>query len=161
MAGLFTTIHQELDNCFYYDLARLCGVLHCPNPPLQLFISALHKLGYKTSLTHCCKGAFKTDAPSDTIYKILSRWCFDNNITAQKYSSSSPAFVILSKPNDLALDFFKDLAVSKSKKSVFTWFQEMPANWGPKAKAVVKKQDKVANIQDRNEEEPCGKKRRI
>lgn len=71
---LNSPLTQELDVPFYRTPQELARTLKAETPPLDTVWSALLNAGYKVSSTHCCPGAFKTDAPSAFVWDMMKAW---------------------------------------------------------------------------------------
>lgn len=65
---------QELDVPFYRTPQELARTTKTQTPPLDTVWSALKNAGYNVSSTHCCAGAFKTDAPTTIIWDMMKAW---------------------------------------------------------------------------------------
>jgi tRNA (guanine26-N2/guanine27-N2)-dimethyltransferase len=65
---------QELDTPFYRTPQELSSILKTQTPPLDVVWSALKNAGYKVSSSHCCAGAFKTDAPNTIVWDMMKAW---------------------------------------------------------------------------------------
>ena len=65
---------KELDAPFYRTPPELARTLKAETPPLNTVWSALLNAGYKVSSTHCCAGAFKTDAPATFVWDMMKTW---------------------------------------------------------------------------------------
>ncbi|XP_030052796.1 tRNA (guanine(26)-N(2))-dimethyltransferase isoform X2 [Microcaecilia unicolor] len=136
--GVLSMVLEELpDVPLYYTLDNLGRVLHCINPSLLQFRSAILHAGHRVSLSHACKSAIKTDAPPSVIWDIMRSWEKKNPVKKERLSASSPAFHILSTEPRLQACFeVREDANPKSRKQGLKRFQQNPeANWGPKARA--------------------------
>ncbi|KAI5618656.1 tRNA (guanine(26)-N(2))-dimethyltransferase isoform X1 [Silurus asotus] len=136
--GVLSMITEELQDVpLYYVLDQLSSTLHCNTPSMLQFRSAVLNAGYRVSLSHACKNAVKTDAPSAVLWDIMRCWEKKNPVRRERLSETSPAFRILStEPTVQACFDVRDDANPQSRKRHLTRFQENPqANWGPKARA--------------------------
>nr|XP_033791309.1 tRNA (guanine(26)-N(2))-dimethyltransferase-like [Geotrypetes seraphini] len=138
--GVLSMMLEELtDVPLYYTLDNLSSVIHCNTPSLLQMRSAILHAGHRVSLSHACKNAIKTDAPSSLIWDIMRSWEKKNPVKRERLSGSSPAFHILStEPSFQACFDVREDANPKSRQRGLKRFQENPeANWGPKARAKV------------------------
>uniref|UniRef100_UPI00398F86EC tRNA (guanine(26)-N(2))-dimethyltransferase n=1 Tax=Pristiophorus japonicus TaxID=55135 RepID=UPI00398F86EC len=136
--GTLSMVTEELPDCpLYHTMDHLSSVIHCSTPSLLQMRSALLHAGYRVSLSHACKNAVKTDAPSSVIWDVMRSWAKIHPVKREKLSESSPAFRILGKEPVLQACFdIREDANPKSRKQGLKRFQENPeANWGPKARA--------------------------
>uniref|UniRef100_A0A8C5D414 tRNA (guanine(26)-N(2))-dimethyltransferase n=1 Tax=Gouania willdenowi TaxID=441366 RepID=A0A8C5D414_GOUWI len=136
--GMLSVVTEELDDVpLYYTVDSLSSTIHCNTPPLLKFRSALLHAGHRVSISHACKNAIKTDAPSAAIWDIMRCWEKMNPVKREKLSVTSPAFKILSTEPSLEACFTaREDANPQSRKRHLTRFQENPhAFWGPKARA--------------------------
>ncbi|XP_067829075.1 tRNA (guanine(26)-N(2))-dimethyltransferase isoform X2 [Heptranchias perlo] len=136
--GMLSMVTEELPDCpLYHTMDHLSSVIHCSTPSLLQMRSALLHAGYRVSLSHACKNAVKTDAPSSVIWDVMRSWAKIHPVKREKLSESSPAFRILGKDPVLQACFdIREDANPKSRKQGLKRFQENPeANWGPKARA--------------------------
>jgi tRNA G26 N,N-dimethylase Trm1 len=63
-ARIIATINAcmtEIAAPFYYNIATLCGIVKSPCPPRAMVITALRRLGYECSLTHCIRTYYKAN----------------------------------------------------------------------------------------------------
>uniref|UniRef100_A0A8C6VJW5 tRNA (guanine(26)-N(2))-dimethyltransferase n=1 Tax=Naja naja TaxID=35670 RepID=A0A8C6VJW5_NAJNA len=73
--GILSMVMEELpDVPLYYTLDKLSKTIHSNSPSLLQFRSALLHAGYQVSLSHACKNAIKTDAPSSVLWDIMRCW---------------------------------------------------------------------------------------
>uniref|UniRef100_A0A8C2SJM2 tRNA (guanine(26)-N(2))-dimethyltransferase n=1 Tax=Capra hircus TaxID=9925 RepID=A0A8C2SJM2_CAPHI len=73
--GVLSVITEELpDVPLYYTLDQLSSTIHCNTPSLLQLRSALLHAGFRVSLSHACKNAVKTDAPSSALWDIMRCW---------------------------------------------------------------------------------------
>ncbi|XP_067877359.1 tRNA (guanine(26)-N(2))-dimethyltransferase [Heterodontus francisci] len=136
--GMLSMVTEELPDCpLYHTMDHLSSVIHSNTPSLLQMRSALLHAGYRVSLSHACKNAIKTDAPSSVIWDVMRSWEKIHPVKREKLSESSPAFRILGKEPVLQACFdIREDANPKSRKQGLKRFQENPAaNWGPKARA--------------------------
>jgi len=101
---------QELDAPLYRTPQELAKTLGAQTPPLAVVWSALMNAGYKVSSTHCCPGAFKTDAPTSIVWDMMKSWVYSRRYMLRKIKMypvkqekldarpDSPAARILSVP---------------------------------------------------------------
>uniref|UniRef100_A0A8C6VGC4 tRNA (guanine(26)-N(2))-dimethyltransferase n=1 Tax=Naja naja TaxID=35670 RepID=A0A8C6VGC4_NAJNA len=95
--GILSMVMEELpDVPLYYTLDKLSKTIHSNSPSLLQFRSALLHAGYQVSLSHACKNAIKTDAPSSVLWDIMRCWEQLNPVKRERLSESSPAARILS-----------------------------------------------------------------
>ncbi|XP_049495908.1 tRNA (guanine(26)-N(2))-dimethyltransferase isoform X3 [Panthera uncia] len=130
--------HQELpDVPLYYTLDQLSSTIRCSTPSLLQLRSALLHAGFRVSLSHACKNAVKTDAPSSALWDIMRCWEKECPVKRERLSEASPAFRILSVEPRLQANFaVRDDANPSSRQRGLKRFQANPeANWGPRPRA--------------------------
>ncbi|XP_042202653.1 tRNA (guanine(26)-N(2))-dimethyltransferase, partial [Callorhinchus milii] len=65
IVGILSMVMEELPDCpLYYTMDHLSSVIRSNTPSLLQMRSAVLHAGYRVSLSHACKNAIKTDAPS-------------------------------------------------------------------------------------------------
>ncbi|XP_060096657.1 tRNA (guanine(26)-N(2))-dimethyltransferase isoform X1 [Heteronotia binoei] len=136
--GILSMAIEELSDVpLYYTLDNLSKTIHCNSPSLLQFRSALLHAGYRVSLSHACKNAIKTDAPSSVVWDIMRCWEKLNPVKRERLSESCPAACILSVEPKLQASFtVRADANPSSRKQGLKRFQLNPEpNWGPKARA--------------------------
>ncbi|XP_048346927.1 tRNA (guanine(26)-N(2))-dimethyltransferase isoform X1 [Sphaerodactylus townsendi] len=136
--GILSMAIEELrDIPLYYTLDHLSKTIHCNSPSLLQFRSALLHAGYRVSLSHACKNAIKTDAPSSVVWDIMRCWEKLNPVKRERLSENCPAACILSVEPKLQASFtVRADANPNSRKQGLKRFQLNPEpNWGPKARA--------------------------
>uniref|UniRef100_A0AAY4F0I5 tRNA (guanine(26)-N(2))-dimethyltransferase n=1 Tax=Denticeps clupeoides TaxID=299321 RepID=A0AAY4F0I5_9TELE len=136
--GVLSMVTEELQDVpLYYTLDHLSSTVHCNTPSMLQFRSALLHAGHRVSLSHACKNAVKTDAPSRVMWDLVRCWEKINPVKRERLSETSPAFHILSTEPLLQACFdLREDANPQSRRRHLTRFQENPqANWGPKARA--------------------------
>ncbi|KAF5928980.1 hypothetical protein HPG69_018159 [Diceros bicornis minor] len=95
--GVLSVVTEELpDVPLYYTLDQLSSTIHCNTPSLLQLRSALLHAGFRVSLSHACKNAIKTDAPSSALWDIMRCWEKECPVKRERLSETSPAFRILS-----------------------------------------------------------------
>ena len=57
---------------FFYDLHVMSKKLKIDTPKFEVLIKKLKKRGFKTSRTHFCLTALKTDADYNSFYKSIT-----------------------------------------------------------------------------------------
>ncbi|KAL7989287.1 hypothetical protein Chor_011953 [Crotalus horridus] len=136
--GILSMVMEELpDVPLYYTLDKLSKTIHSNSPSLLQFRSALLHAGHQVSLSHACKNAIKTDAPSSVLWDIMRCWEQLNPVKRERLSENSPAAHILSVEPKLQASFtVRADANPKSRKQRLRRFQMNPEPfWGPKARA--------------------------
>uniref|UniRef100_A0A8D2DF84 tRNA (guanine(26)-N(2))-dimethyltransferase n=1 Tax=Sciurus vulgaris TaxID=55149 RepID=A0A8D2DF84_SCIVU len=140
--GVLSVITEELpDVPLYYTLDQLSSTIHCNTPSLlqwaQALGSALLHAGFRVSLSHACKNAVKTDAPSSALWDIMRCWEKECPVKRERLSETSPAFRILSVEPRLQANFtIREDANPSSRQRGLKRFQANPeANWGPRPRA--------------------------
>ncbi|XP_038284355.1 tRNA (guanine(26)-N(2))-dimethyltransferase isoform X1 [Canis lupus familiaris] len=136
--GVLSVITEELpDVPLYYTLDQLSSTIHCSTPSLLQLRSALLHAGFQVSLSHACKNAVKTDAPSSALWDIMRCWEKECPVKRERLSETSPAFRILSVEPRLQANFtIRDDANPSSRQRGLKRFQANPeANWGPRPRA--------------------------
>ncbi|MBV99826.1 tRNA (guanine(26)-N(2))-dimethyltransferase, partial [Eschrichtius robustus] len=116
---------------------QLSSTIHCSTPRLLQLRSALLHAGFRVSLSHACKNAVKTDAPSSALWDIMRCWEKECPVKRERLSETSPAFRILSVEPRLQANFtIRDDANPSSRQRGLKRFQANPeANWGPRPRA--------------------------
>ncbi|XP_065729333.1 tRNA (guanine(26)-N(2))-dimethyltransferase isoform X3 [Phocoena phocoena] len=136
--GVLSVVAEELlDVPLYYTLDQLSSAIHCSTPRLLQLRSALLHAGFRVSLSHACKNAVKTDAPSSALWDIMRCWEKECPVKRERLSETSPAFRILSVEPRLQANFtIRDDANPSSRQRGLKRFQANPeANWGPRPRA--------------------------
>ncbi|XP_054834440.1 tRNA (guanine(26)-N(2))-dimethyltransferase [Eublepharis macularius] len=136
--GILSMATEELSDVpLYYTLDNLSKIIHCNSPSLLQFRSALLHAGYRVSLSHACKNAIKTDAPSSVLWDIMRCWEKLNPVKRERLSERCPAACILSVEPKLQASFtVRADANPSSRKQGLRRFQLNPEpHWGPKARA--------------------------
>ncbi|RHZ86428.1 hypothetical protein Glove_51g7 [Diversispora epigaea] len=153
MLGMLTVISEEIDVPLYYNPAGLCGTIHCINPPLKIFCSALLNKGYRVSMSHASAGSVKTDAPMNVIWDIIRSWIKLHPVTMKNIKENSPARKLLEVEPEFIADFtIHENAEPPSRKIKLVRYQQNPEkNWGPKARANGKR--KIQEVDDNQNEE--------
>ena len=142
MLGMSTLISEEIDAPFYYKLDKISSSVKCSTPSLIDATSALLNAGYKTSGTHCCPNALKTNAPSSVIWDMMRAWSKKTNVNHDKLPEQGPSRKILNAEQVTAIDFSQHPDSNpKSRKVKLVRFEEHKGmNWGPKSRAKKRKQ---------------------
>ncbi|KAG9290032.1 hypothetical protein G9A89_010338 [Geosiphon pyriformis] len=150
MLGMLTVASEEIDSPLFYNLAALSKKLHCTNPPLKMFCSALLNKGYKYSTSHAAAGSVKTDAPPEVVWDIMRSWVVLNPINWKNVPEHSPGRKILTVEASFKADFsFHEDAEPPSKKIKLVRYQINPQpNWGPMARASKKLKSKEEEKND-------------
>ncbi|KAM6218757.1 tRNA (guanine(26)-N(2))-dimethyltransferase [Rhynchocyon petersi] len=136
--GVLSVITEELpDVPLYYTLDQLSSTIHCNTPSLLQLRSALLHAGFRVSLSHACKNAVKTDAPTSALWDIMRCWEKQCPVKRERLSETSPAFRILSVEPSLQANFtIREDANPRSRQRGLKRFQVNPeANWGPRPRA--------------------------
>eukprot|EP01028_Stygiella_incarcerata_P007679 TRINITY_DN32097_c0_g1_i1.p1 TRINITY_DN32097_c0_g1~~TRINITY_DN32097_c0_g1_i1.p1 ORF type:complete len:540 (+),score=133.53 TRINITY_DN32097_c0_g1_i1:103-1722(+) len=147
--GILTTVLEELDTVLFHHLPTMAKVLHCCVPPSDSFRSALFRLGYKVSLTHCSKDGLKTDAGDAVIWDLMKVWAKRDRAAAvegkrvKKGREESPATLVMSHPvttfNEEDVDFsvvVKEAQQMGRKGTGVARFLPNPRErWGPGTRA--------------------------
>jgi tRNA (guanine26-N2/guanine27-N2)-dimethyltransferase len=74
LLGLLRLMVGEIDTFLYYNVPALCSKLGVGCIPLLPLFSALLKLNYRVSLTHCRQNSLKTDAPLEVLNEVIKRY---------------------------------------------------------------------------------------
>ncbi|KAI5758609.1 unnamed protein product [Gulo gulo] len=136
--GVLSVITEELpDVPLYYTLDQLSSTIRCSTPSLLQLRSALLHAGFRVSLSHACKNAVKTDAPSSALWDIMRCWEKECPVKRERLSETSPAFRILGVEPRLQANFtIREDANPSSRQRGLKRFQANPeANWGPRPRA--------------------------
>lgn len=154
--GMLSMITEELpDTPFYYVTDELSSVLRCSAPSASIIKSAILNANYKVSSFHGRKNSIKTDVPPLVLWDIMRKWAETQDIKKEKLLDTSAAKIILEKPittEGIDLTERKD-AEPESKTKGVTRFPELPAFWGPKARAKVNSEGVLqleSNLQERS-----------
>jgi hypothetical protein len=110
----------------------MCNTVHCTQPPLRTFKSAILNAGYKVSGTHACPDGIKTNAPNSVLWDIIRKWVQLNPV--KNISETSPAHSILSKQSSIDVDLTLRQE-AKTDRSVPRFLPNPRENWGPGSKA--------------------------
>ncbi|XP_078483259.1 tRNA (guanine(26)-N(2))-dimethyltransferase [Ciona intestinalis] len=152
--GMLSMVAEELpDVPFYYITDELSMTLRCGSPSAKLIRSAILNSGYRVSSFHGRVNSIKTDAPSTFIWDVMRTWGKSQNIKMEKLKEDSAAKFILNKAIVTKQIDFTDHkeADPVSKVKGITRFPELPANWGPKARAKTNKDGEVEISNDLKE----------
>lgn len=136
--GVLSVITEELlDVPLYYTLDQLSSTIHCSTPSLLQLRSALLHAGFRVSLSHACRNAVKTDAPTEALWDIMRCWEKECPVKRERLSETSPAFHILSAEPRLQANFtIREDANPSSRQRGLKRFQVNPeAHWGPRPRA--------------------------
>lgn len=129
-------MHELHQIPLFCDLPSLSSVLHISTPPMLKFRSALTRLGYEVSNSHCNPNAIKTNASFEVIWDIMRCW-EKSNPSKQKVLTSSGG-VILSKTPSIEANFEIDEKALQPEKEVPKFIPNLP-HWGPGTRAGAKK----------------------
>ena len=143
--GMLTLAKNELETPFYFTPNRVSSVLKFQVPSLKTVVAGLGSLGYECSLTHAQPSSLKTNAPWETIWYVMKKYCTDNKLcNLEKMNKNSFGYKILtnddigSKESESKLSFEpndQSGRVEKLRKLKIVRYQENPTkNWGPKAR---------------------------
>ena len=137
LVGMVTLISEELpDAPFYYDLPSLSKKIRCITPAILPMRSVIMNSNHRVSATHCNMHALKTDAPPEVMWDIMRCWVKKNPVKMKNFENGAPGKAILEKPPKFEADFTeRPDADAESRKIKLVRFPELPANWGPLAKA--------------------------
>jgi len=143
LLGLLSVCREELDIPLFYGIQNLCSKLGLVSLKEIQIRSALIKLGFKVSSTHCEPNAIKTDAPPKILWDILRCWHKLHPAKIDKEKPNTVKFKILSKEPEIESDF-TELEEAKSKVTIPKFFKIKGG--GPKAMASGKKKEKKKNL---------------
>jgi len=133
-----TNVREELvDVPLFVNIHEACKTVHCPNPKMDLFRSALANAGYRVSSTHMSPLGVKTDAPWPFIWDVVRQWVKENPLKNPPEESSYAA-AILNKPiTHPNISFARNLkGLSQSRLNSEARFLPNPTeHWGPKRRA--------------------------
>ena len=88
---MLSVVLEELpDVPLYYDISRLCNITKVVQGKLTDYRSAVLNAGYRVSLSHANKHAFKTDAPIQFIWDMLRVWGQKNGVKLKNLAEGSP-----------------------------------------------------------------------
>ena len=140
ISGMLAMVSEELpDVPFYYVQDRLCTLVKVRVSKMSVFRSAILNAGYRVSLSHCHKGAIKTDAPMDFIWDMMRAYEKENPSRKENWTDICKS--ILGRQETFSnanIDFTEhEGAEPPSRKTKMLRFQVNPPNWGPKSKARV------------------------
>eukprot|EP00760_Papus_ankaliazontas_P005586 PhM_4_TR12662/c0_g1_i1/m.74560/K00555/TRMT1, trm1; tRNA (guanine26-N2/guanine27-N2)-dimethyltransferase len=134
VTALLVSARDELpDVPLYYKLSQMCSTLGLCCPPLLEVCSALGRLGYRMSQTHCTHEGLKTDAPPEVLYGILRQRLLKER--EQKGQDATVSSDFITTPA-LDCDFRPDEKFDiRCKASGVKKFLPNPEpDWGPKAR---------------------------
>jgi len=139
LRGMLAVVIEELQDVpLYYDISRLCSIVRVTQGKLVDYRSAVLNAGYRVSLSHANKHAFKTDAPVDFIWDMLRVWGVKNDFKLKNLAESSPGRAIMTKAptiENISFEVHED-ANPESRKMGLKRFQINPEkNWGPKMRS--------------------------
>lgn len=77
-------MQEELPNPLYLNFHSVTSVLKMPAPKYQEIVSALRRLGYKTSQCHCDPLALKTDAPGEVVFDCFRAYFQEKQLESRK-----------------------------------------------------------------------------
>ncbi|OQS05091.1 N(2),N(2)-dimethylguanosine tRNA methyltransferase [Thraustotheca clavata] len=156
--GLLTSVSEEVvDAPLYYTLHGLCKTLHCSQPRMDQFQTAILNAGYKVSQSHKVPEAVKTDAPNDIIFDIMRCWVKKHPISKKHESDTDSGTIILRKePKHEAQ--FSGKRPSANKEKALRFPKNPEAYWGPKSRARGLAGAELASVV---EGEPEGKKAKV
>jgi len=148
--GMLSVVLEELpDVPLYYDISRLCNITKVVQGKLTDYRSAVLNAGYRVSLSHANKHAFKTDAPIQFIWDMLRVWGQKNGVKLKNLAEGSPGRTIMSKEpvtENISFELHDD-ANPESRKNKMKRFQQNPErNWGPKMRS------KTSLLKDKEDE---------
>jgi len=142
--AVLNTCMSEIDAPFYYDIGALCGIVKSSCPPRAMIVSAIEKLGFQCSLTHAKPGMLKTSAPSYVLWDFIRKWYFEEG--KKMPENDEKAKLILSADPQCQIELFTDPIVEerlKREKKICKFYHNPEPNFGPKAAAKKKKDNKV------------------
>eukprot|EP00759_Apiculatamorpha_spiralis_P004084 PhF_6_TR12306/c0_g1_i1/m.19548/K00555/TRMT1, trm1; tRNA (guanine26-N2/guanine27-N2)-dimethyltransferase len=126
-ALLVAAIEEINDVPLYYSLPRACSSIKLSCPPLVEITSALGRLGYTCSQTHCTPDGLKTTAPIEVLYGVLlKRWLIAN-------PDATYNGVIKVPPIDCTFEVDMKYDV-RSKRGSKKFLPNPEKDWGPKAR---------------------------
>ncbi|CEG35452.1 -dimethylguanosine trna methyltransferase [Plasmopara halstedii] len=144
--GLLTTISEELvDAPLHYTLPGLCKVLHCSNPRMSQIKGAIRCAGYEVSQFHKVPEAIKTTAPNDVIWDIMRCWVKKHPLNKKRDREETPGSRILIKAPKFEANFSSKRPEPKDKVKALRFPLNPEPNWGPKARAVGKRNESTTS----------------
>ena len=131
LIGMISVINEETEDLLYYSLPEICRVLKTIQPPMQSVVSAISRLGYSCSQSHCNPNVLKSNIPWDLFYGIMRSW-IEKNDSLKKFPFQDI--------NLIACDFAIDKSfLPASKQRNLKRFPENPKMWGPLARPKSRK----------------------
>lgn len=130
------TCQAEIDAPLYYYIDSMCGIVRSSCPPRAAYVSALRRLGYECSITHCEKGRLKTNAPPEVLWDFVRTWYFNEG--KKLPPGDGVATKILSAPNttEISLEIDEEVAQELHFEKKRCKFYDNPTkNFGPKSAA--------------------------
>jgi len=143
IVALLHSCSRELPSPFYYDISAMTGIIKSSTPSREVVISALEKMGFEYSLTHCLSGMIKTTAPPEAMWDILKAWYLNEGKKIPQ--DDSPIKRILESPNkyEVVLEVDEDVKNRiREEKRLCKFYPNPDKNFGPKPAAKKKKNPK-------------------
>lgn len=128
---------SESDDLLYYQLEKFTSILRCQSISNVCAISALERLGYRATRTHCCPGAIKTNAPPEVLWDIVKKWYYTLD-KSDNFPKGSVASNILSVDIETNVDLTVDKNVEERlmhEKRTCRFYENPKSNFGPKPAA--------------------------
>lgn len=143
--ALVANVADEVPNApLHYTLSAMCRAVHCENPSMDIFQSAIINAGYKVSKTHSSADHVKTDAPPALLWDIIRVWVRDRKPVNKKHTQDPDGIPakILSKEitHEVNLTIAREIRRRKLNNNVVNRYKGNPKpNWGPKPAAAGSK----------------------
>ncbi|KAK8803845.1 hypothetical protein WA158_001539 [Blastocystis sp. Blastoise] len=139
LLGLLYAERSELhDVPLFYSLHSMCNTLHMNSPKMIEIQSGLIHAGYQVSQSHTDPLAIKTTAPSSVIFDLFRNWQEKHPLDINKLPEHSPAKKILTKKSQQDFNFDTE-GVNVPTFEVARYPDNPEPNWGPKARASMKR----------------------
>lgn len=136
------TCIREIESPLYYSIDNMCSLVRASCPSRAVVVSALSRLGFKCSLTHCKAGMLKTNAPPEAIWDVIRSWYFNEG---KKLPENPKARSILSAKNRYEINLEVDPEIKKKlldEKRICKFYENPSKGFGPKSAAGKKKSNK-------------------
>jgi tRNA (guanine26-N2/guanine27-N2)-dimethyltransferase len=142
-ARIIATINAcmtEIAAPLYYNIATLCGIVKSSCPPRAMVITALRRLGYECSLTHCKPGLLKTTAPPEVLWDFVRTYCKANKHGSVETDQRALAILNADNTKEIALEIDENVKLEILRdKERCKYYKNPTKGFGPKAATKMKK----------------------
>jgi tRNA (guanine26-N2/guanine27-N2)-dimethyltransferase len=141
--GVLNTCLSEIEAPFYYDLSALAGIIKSSCPSRDVVVSALERIGFQCSLSHCRPGVLKTDAPSEAVWDCMRAWYFKEGKKLPEQEGIAKKILAHEPKYEVNLEVDEEVSKRlKKEKKICRFYENPEANFGPKPAANKKKSPK-------------------